>query len=149
MHKQIYSYTHTYAYTSTHTFTHIFRTQMRTYRGLISSIFSLGYMIGLVPSGLLGTFSSPKNILGGGVLLWSVAQMATPFAAYAGMWCVSTLLPFLYPPLSSLIKPTTYMHTHTLTGIPTLLTSRFFMGLAEAVAIPTVQVNMSTPLCIV
>jgi Na+/melibiose symporter-like transporter len=76
-------------------------------RGLISSIFSLGYMVGLVPSGLLGTFSSPKRILSYGVLLWSLAQIATPFAAY--------------------------------TNIQVLLASRFFMGLAEAVAIPTVQ----------
>mmetsp|Transcript_16636 Transcript_16636/g.15995 ORF Transcript_16636/g.15995 Transcript_16636/m.15995 type:complete len:524 (-) Transcript_16636:51-1622(-) len=76
-------------------------------RGLISSIFSLGYMAGLVPSGLLGTFSSPKRILSYGVLLWSLAQIATPFAAY--------------------------------TNIQVLLASRFFMGLAEAVAIPTVQ----------
>ena len=76
-------------------------------RGLISSIFSLGYMVGLVPSGLLGTFSSPKKILSYGVLLWSLAQIATPFAAYV--------------------------------SIPVLLCSRFIMGVAEAVAIPTVQ----------
>ncbi len=76
-------------------------------KGLISSVFSLGYMVGLIPSGLLGTFSSPKNTLSWGVLLWSLAQMATPFAAY--------------------------------TSVPILLCSRFFMGVAEAVAIPTVQ----------
>jgi ACS family sodium-dependent inorganic phosphate cotransporter len=76
-------------------------------KGAISSIFSLGYMIGLIPSGLLGTFSSPKRILSYGVLLWSLAQMATPFAA--------------------------------LQSLPTLYASRFFMGVAEAVAIPTVQ----------
>lgn len=76
-------------------------------RGLISSVFSLGYMVGLIPSGLLGTFSSPKKILSYGVLLWSIAQIATPFAAYV--------------------------------SIPVLLTCRFFMGVAEAVAIPTVQ----------
>jgi MFS transporter, ACS family, solute carrier family 17 (sodium-dependent inorganic phosphate cotransporter), other len=76
-------------------------------RGLISSVFSLGYMVGLIPSGLLGSFSSPKKILAYGVLLWSVAQIATPFAAYV--------------------------------SIPVLLCSRFFMGVAEAVAIPTVQ----------
>lgn len=76
-------------------------------RGLISSVFSLGYMVGLIPAGLLGSFSSPKKILAYGVLLWSVSQMATPFAAYV--------------------------------SIPVLLCSRFFMGVAEAVAIPTVQ----------
>jgi ACS family sodium-dependent inorganic phosphate cotransporter len=76
-------------------------------KGLISSVFSIGYMVGLIPSGLLGTFSSPKNTLSWGVLLWSLAQMATPFAAY--------------------------------TSVPILLCSRFFMGVAEAVAIPTVQ----------
>jgi ACS family sodium-dependent inorganic phosphate cotransporter len=76
-------------------------------RGLISSVFSLGYMVGLVPSGLLGTFSSPKSILSAGVVLWSLAQIATPFAAY--------------------------------TSLPILLITRFVMGIAEAVAIPTVQ----------
>ena len=76
-------------------------------KGLISSVFSLGYMCGLIPSGLLGTFSSPKNTLKWGVLVWSLAQMSTTFTAYV--------------------------------SIPALLTSRFFMGVAEAVAIPTVQ----------
>lgn len=76
-------------------------------RGLISSVFSLGYMVGLIPSGLLGSFTSPKTILTYGVLLWSIAQFITPFAAYV--------------------------------SIPVLLCSRFFMGVAEAVAIPTVQ----------
>lgn len=76
-------------------------------RGLISSVFSLGYMVGLIPSGLLGSFTSPKTILTYGVLLWSIAQFITPFAAYI--------------------------------SIPVLLCSRFFMGVAEAVAIPTVQ----------
>lgn len=76
-------------------------------RGLISSVFSLGYMVGLIPSGLLGTFSSPKKILAYGVLLWSAAQIASPSAAYV--------------------------------NIQVLLAARFFMGVAEAVAIPTVQ----------
>jgi MFS family permease len=76
-------------------------------KGAISSIFSLGYMVGLIPSGLLGTFSSPKSTLSYGVMLWSAAQIATPFAAYI--------------------------------SFPALYASRFCMGLAEAVAIPTVQ----------
>ena len=76
-------------------------------RGLISSVFSLGYMVGLIPSGLLGTFSSPKKILAYGVLLWSIAQIISPSAAYV--------------------------------NIQVLLAARFFMGVAEAVAIPTVQ----------
>ena len=76
-------------------------------RGLISSVFSLGYMVGLIPSGLLGTFSSPKKILAYGVLLWSIAQIVSPSVAYV--------------------------------NIQVLLAARFFMGVAEAVAIPTVQ----------
>jgi len=51
-------------------------------KGLISSVFSLGYMMGLLPSGLLGTFSSPTVTLSWGVLLWSLAQMSTPFTAH-------------------------------------------------------------------
>ena len=51
-------------------------------KGLISSVFSLGYMMGLIPSGLLGTFSSPTATLAWGVLLWSLAQISTPFTAH-------------------------------------------------------------------
>lgn len=76
-------------------------------KGIISSVFSLGYMVGLVPSGLLGTFTSPKVVMALGVALWSLAQMLSPTAAYV--------------------------------SIPVLLGCRFAMGVAESVAVPTVQ----------
>jgi Na+/melibiose symporter-like transporter len=50
-------------------------------KGTIASMFSLGYMIGLVPSGFLSSYSSPKAVLGVGVGLWSIAQMASPIFA--------------------------------------------------------------------
>jgi MFS family permease len=76
-------------------------------KGTISSMFSFGYMFGLIPAGILGSFASPKGVLATGVLLWSVAQALSPFAAY--------------------------------TSMNALYASRFCMGLAEAVTIPTVQ----------
>eukprot|EP01041_Mallomonas_annulata_P011426 gene11426-23898_t len=51
-------------------------------KGLISSFFSLGYMTGLVPAGLLGTFSSPKLIMTIGVIIWSLGQILSPLAAF-------------------------------------------------------------------
>ena len=50
-------------------------------KGLIASAFSLGYCVGLLPAGALATATSPKAVLGGGLVLWSAAQAATPLAA--------------------------------------------------------------------
>jgi ACS family sodium-dependent inorganic phosphate cotransporter len=53
-----------------------------TTKGLISSAFSLGYLVGIIPAGLSGTFMSPKRVMAGGVALWSLAQVASPTAAH-------------------------------------------------------------------
>lgn len=50
-------------------------------KGLVAAAFSLGYCVGLLPAGLLSAISSPKAVLGCGLVLWSVAQAATPMAA--------------------------------------------------------------------
>lgn len=54
-------------------------------KGLVAAAFSLGYCLGLLPSGTLASTASPKVVLGGGLLLWSAAQAATPAAAAAGL----------------------------------------------------------------
>ena len=54
-------------------------------KGLVAAAFSLGYCAGLLPAGLLSTLSSPKLVLGGGLLLWSAAQSVTPAAAAVGV----------------------------------------------------------------
>uniref|UniRef100_A0A7S4EV31 Major facilitator superfamily (MFS) profile domain-containing protein n=2 Tax=Chrysotila carterae TaxID=13221 RepID=A0A7S4EV31_CHRCT len=50
-------------------------------KGLIASAFSLGYCIGLVPAGVASSSSSPKMVLGIGLVVWSLAQALTPAAA--------------------------------------------------------------------
>lgn len=54
-------------------------------KGAISSIFSLGYMCGLIPTGILGSFTSPKIILSVGVFIWSLAQIASPICAHISL----------------------------------------------------------------
>jgi MFS transporter, ACS family, solute carrier family 17 (sodium-dependent inorganic phosphate cotransporter), other len=52
-----------------------------TTKGIIAGLFSIGYMFGLLPAGILGSFYSPKDLLSVGVALWSLAQMMSPFFA--------------------------------------------------------------------
>jgi ACS family sodium-dependent inorganic phosphate cotransporter len=52
-----------------------------TVKGEISSLFSVGYAIGILPCGLLLPYASPRLVIATGVLLWSMATVATPFAA--------------------------------------------------------------------
>ena len=55
-----------------------------TMKGAISASFSVGYFGGLLPSGLLSTLLSPSKVVGAGLVLFSVAQFVTPFAASTG-----------------------------------------------------------------
>jgi hypothetical protein len=54
-------------------------------KGLISTMFSIGYLFGLLPAGVLGSTRSPKLVLSAGVMLWSIAQAFTPLAANLGL----------------------------------------------------------------
>jgi ACS family sodium-dependent inorganic phosphate cotransporter len=54
-------------------------------KGVINSVFSLGYMAALLPAGLLGSFASPKLVMACGAAIWSVAQIAVPAAAHANL----------------------------------------------------------------
>jgi len=51
-------------------------------KGLIASAFSLGYALSLLPSGYLLTKIPYSQVLLCGILLWSVAQIITPTAAF-------------------------------------------------------------------
>ncbi len=50
-------------------------------KGSISSLFSVGYGIGILPSGLLIASLSPRWVMAAGIALWSLGTIATPMAA--------------------------------------------------------------------
>ena len=50
-------------------------------KGSISSLFSVGYGLGILPCGLLLAYLSPRLVIATGVALWSVGTIATPYAA--------------------------------------------------------------------
>lgn len=52
-----------------------------TVKGSISSLFSVGYGLGILPFGLLLATLSPRLIMSIGISLWSVGTLATPLAA--------------------------------------------------------------------
>ena len=52
-------------------------------KGSISSLFSVGYGLGILPCGLLLAYLSPRLVIATGVALWSVGTIATPYAAEA------------------------------------------------------------------
>jgi hypothetical protein len=52
-----------------------------TLKGSISSLFSVGYGIGILPAGLILATLSPRNVLAFGVAVWSIATVATPGSA--------------------------------------------------------------------
>jgi ACS family sodium-dependent inorganic phosphate cotransporter len=85
-----------------------------TSKGQISSVFSLGYGLGIIPAGILLSFVSPKIVMATGVTLWSLATLATPWAA-------------------------SYLSTSVTTTVVPLLMVRTVMGLSESVVLPTVQ----------
>jgi ACS family sodium-dependent inorganic phosphate cotransporter len=52
-----------------------------TMKGSISSLFSVGYGLAILPSGLLIASLSPRTIMAVGITLWSIGTIATPIAA--------------------------------------------------------------------
>jgi sugar phosphate permease len=52
-----------------------------TIKGSISSLFSVGYGLGIVPAGLLLASFSPRIIMAVGIGFWSAGTLATPFSA--------------------------------------------------------------------
>eukprot|EP00587_Corethron_hystrix_P005226 CAMPEP_0113310086 /NCGR_PEP_ID=MMETSP0010_2-20120614/7869_1 /TAXON_ID=216773 ORGANISM="Corethron hystrix, Strain 308" /NCGR_SAMPLE_ID=MMETSP0010_2 /ASSEMBLY_ACC=CAM_ASM_000155 /LENGTH=496 /DNA_ID=CAMNT_0000165465 /DNA_START=495 /DNA_END=1986 /DNA_ORIENTATION=+ /assembly_acc=CAM_ASM_000155 len=54
-------------------------------KGLISSAFSLGYAVTILPVGLILSVSSPRLVIGTGVALWSLMTALTPLASEFGI----------------------------------------------------------------
>jgi ACS family sodium-dependent inorganic phosphate cotransporter len=87
-----------------------------TVKGSISSLFSVGYGIGILPAGILLSTFSPRIVMSSGVVLWSLATLATPFTAE-------------YVPQMILLP---------------LLLVRACVGAGESLVIPTVQRLLAT-----
>ena len=85
-----------------------------TIKGQISSLFSVGYALGILPMGLLLSVAtvSPRIGMAVGLALWSIGTLWTPLAVTA-----SSSGAFLLP----------------------LLGARFAVGAAESVVFPTIQ----------
>ena len=81
-----------------------------TMKGLISSLFSIGYGLAIIPAGLFISCTSPKTLMTVGILIWSVATIVTPISAD---WILLTTIPIL--------------------GV------RAMVGMGEAILIPTVH----------
>lgn len=52
-----------------------------TVKGSISSFFSVGYGLGIIPAGIILSFASPRLVMAVAVVGWSLATLATPWAA--------------------------------------------------------------------
>lgn len=52
-----------------------------TIKGSISSFFSVGYGLGIIPAGIILSFASPRLVMSLAVVGWSLATLATPWAA--------------------------------------------------------------------
>lgn len=83
-----------------------------TIKGEISSFFSVGYGLGIIPAGIILSFASPRLVMSTAVVSWSLATLATPWAA------------------ESLAVSTT---------ATTLLFIRACVGAAESLVMPTLQ----------
>ena len=94
-----------------------------TDKGSISSFFSVGYGLGIVPAGLALSTLSPRIVMACGIALWSLGTILTPLAAAS---VVSGL-------------PTESNHDMTL-----LWSARAVVGASESVVVPTIQRLLSS-----
>lgn len=89
-----------------------------TVKGSISSFFSVGYSMSILPAGILLSFASPRLVMSAAVVAWSLATLATPLAAQ-GLTPGGTATLFL-------------------------LGMRASVGAAESLVMPTLQRLLST-----
>jgi len=82
-----------------------------TLKGSISSLFSVGYGIGILPAGFILSTLSPRQVMAFGITVWSLATIATP--ASAELITAEIVLP--------------------------LFLVRAFVGAGESFVIPTIQ----------
>lgn len=92
-------------------------------KGQISSVFSVGYGLFILPCGLLVAAASPRLIMASGVGIWSLATIGTPIAA--GLILVS--------------EGTAATTAALVENVSPLLAVRVVMGGAESVVLPAVQ----------
>ncbi len=100
-----------------------------TVKGEISSIFSLGYGLCIVPMGLLVSSVSPRLLMASGVALWSLATLGTPIAASLIMMSENVVA------TGEAGATLAYVVENT----APLLAMRAVMGGAESVVLPTIQ----------
>jgi ACS family sodium-dependent inorganic phosphate cotransporter len=62
-------------------------------KGSISSLFSVGYGVAILPAGLLVAHASPRTVMAFGLALWSVSTIATPVATRLA---VDNMAPLLF-----------------------------------------------------
>lgn len=62
-------------------------------KGSISSLFSVGYGLAVLPAGLLVANASPRVVMASGLALWSVSTIATPAATSLA---VENMVPLLF-----------------------------------------------------
>ena len=77
-----------------------------TTKGSISSLFSVGYGLAILPSGLIAGSQSPRKMMGAGLAVWSLATILTPLATSCSL---ATLLAVrvVVGVAESVIMPTT------------------------------------------
>ena len=102
-----------------------------TIKGEISSVFSVGYGLGIIPVGLLVSSVSPRTIMASGVTLWSLATFGTPIAA-SFIHIIQTQGSFTPDEVAT---SAIYMAEN----IGPLLLIRSIMGAAESVVLPAIQ----------
>lgn len=93
-----------------------------TVKGQISSAFSAGYGLAIIPCGLLVSSASPRLTMAAGVSLWSLGTILTPYTA-------------------SLIHTTTTTTDIEVIAetVTPLLLIRAVVGAAESIVLPTIQ----------
>jgi len=104
-----------------------------TVKGQISSVFSIGYGLAILPCGLLVAAASPRIVMAAGVALWSIATIGTPLAAGLIVSGGTTLIEGTDAGAAALTT------TFTAENVAPLLAVRAVMGGAESVVLPAVQ----------
>ena len=105
-----------------------------TVKGQVSSVFSVGYGLAILPCGLLVAAASPRLIMAAGVALWSAATLGTPLAA--GL-IISGGTSVIEGANAGAAMTTTFAAEN----VAPLLAVRAVMGASESVVLPSVQVS--------
>ena len=104
-----------------------------TIKGEISSVFSIGYGLAIIPCGLIAASVSPKWIMAFGVTLWSLATFGTPIAA--SLIQITQEIPNVDDVTLSATAATILVASN----VGPLLLIRSVMGGAESVVFPATQ----------